>query len=57
MVQEKNSSNQNEVLIKFLAPHKLKRALQELAVERNIALTGLVQLQETIDRVRQTRLN
>ena len=44
MVQDDNQKNQNEVLIKFLAPQKLKRALEELAAERNIALSALLRL-------------
>jgi hypothetical protein len=44
MVQEENSNNQNEVLIKFLGPRKLKLALQELAGERNVALFALLWL-------------
>jgi hypothetical protein len=39
-----NKRNTNEVLIKFGAPGKLKRALQELANERNIALSALLRL-------------
>ena len=34
----------NEVLIKFVAPEELKRALRELANERNIALSALLRL-------------
>ena len=34
----------NEVLIKFVSPDKLKRALQHLADERNIALSALLRL-------------
>lgn len=44
MAQDKHSNNQNEVLIKFLTPQKLKRALQELANERNITLSALMRL-------------
>jgi molybdopterin-guanine dinucleotide biosynthesis protein A len=44
MVQVDNQKNQNEVLIKFLAPRKLKHALEELAAERNIALSALLRL-------------
>jgi len=36
--------NINEVLIKFVAPGALKRALQNLANERNIALSALLRL-------------
>ena len=52
MVQEDNKENQKEVLIKFLAPRKLKRALEELAAERNIALSALLRL-VTSDYVRR----
>jgi len=34
----------NEVLIKFVAPRELKRALQALANERNITLSALLRL-------------
>jgi hypothetical protein len=44
MYQEGNPKNQNEVLIKFLAPQKLKLALLDLAKERNIALSALLRL-------------
>jgi hypothetical protein len=56
MVQENNKGNNNEVLIKFMAPHKLKRALEELASERNIALSALLRLvmSEYLRRVNQT---
>jgi hypothetical protein len=56
MVQEENSNNQNEVLIKFLAPRKLKLALEELAGERNVALSALLRLvlSEYVRRTRQT---
>ena len=40
----KNQNNKNRVLIKFVAPDELKRALQELAQERNIALSALLRL-------------
>ena len=53
MGQDENS-NQNEVLIKFLAPRKLKHALEELAVERNIALSALLRL-VTSEYIRRTR--
>ena len=53
MVQEDNQKNQNEVLIKFLAPRKLKHALEALAVERNIALSALLRL-ITSEYVRRT---
>ncbi len=44
MYQKNNRKNITEVLIKFVAPRKLKRALQELANERNIALSALLRL-------------
>ncbi len=44
MVQDNSSNNPNGVLIKFLAPQKLKRALEDLAIERNIALSALLRL-------------
>ncbi len=44
MAQNKNMENQNEVLLKFLVPRKLKRDLQERAVERNIAVSALMRL-------------
>jgi hypothetical protein len=34
----------NEALIKFVAPIDLKNSLQELAKERNIALSSLLRL-------------
>ena len=54
MSQEQRSRNQNEALIKFLAPEKLKRALEELAAERNIALSALLRLVAS-EYVRRTR--
>ncbi len=56
MVQDDNQKNQNEALIKFLAPRKLKNALEELAAERNIALSALLRLvtSEYVRRTRQT---
>lgn len=56
MVQDHNQQNHNEVLIKFLAPEKLKHALEELSRERNIALSALLRLvmSEYIRRTRQT---
>ena len=56
MAQEENSNNQNEVLIKFLAPRELKHALQELAAKRNVALSALLRLvlSEYVRRTRQT---
>ena len=44
MAQNKNIENQNEVLIKFLVPRRLKHALQERAVERNITISALLRL-------------
>ncbi len=45
MVQLENDDHpNNETLVKFLAPRKLKRALEELALERNIALSALLRL-------------
>jgi hypothetical protein len=56
MVKDDNEKNQNGVLIKFLAPRKLKHALEELAVERNIALSALLRLvtSEYLRRAGQT---
>jgi len=34
----------SEVLIKFAAPKELKRALRQLAEERNISLSALLRL-------------
>ncbi len=53
MVQDDNPKKQNGVLIKFLAPRKLKLALEELAAERNIALSALLRL-VTSEYVRRT---
>jgi hypothetical protein len=39
-----NNSNRNEALIKFVAPIELKQDLQQLANERNIALSSLLRL-------------
>jgi len=44
MDQNKKKENQNEVLIKFLVPKRLKQALQERAVERNITVSALLRL-------------
>jgi len=44
MAQNKNIENQNEVLIKFLVPKRLKFALQERAQERNITVSALLRL-------------
>ena len=56
MSQENNRKNINEVLIKFVAPKELKRALQELANERNISLSALLRLvvSEYVKRNRST---
>ena len=39
-----NKGNKNEALIKFAAPIELKKSLQQLANERNIALSSLLRL-------------
>jgi len=39
-----NNGNRNEALIKFVAPIELKQSLQQLANERNIALSSLLRL-------------
>ena len=39
-----NRKNINQARIKFVAPDALKRALQELANERNITLSALLRL-------------
>jgi len=44
MSQNENQKIQNEVLIKFLVPRRLKSALLELAMERNITLSALLRL-------------
>ena len=44
MSKNNNRKNINEVLIKFVAPKKLKRTLRELANERNISLSALLRL-------------
>ncbi len=54
MSLEERSKNHNEVLIKFLAPQKLKHALEEMAADRNIALSALLRLM-TSQYVRRTR--
>lgn len=45
-MSNKNNRNNNsdKVLIKFRAPPELKRAVQELANERNIALSAFLRL-------------
>ena len=56
MSNNDNRKNINEVLIKFVAPRELKRALQELANERNITLSALLRLiaSEYVKRNRTT---
>ena len=51
-----NNSNRNEALIKFVAPVELKHDLQQLANERNIALSALLRLisSEYVKRNRTT---
>ena len=44
MANNDNRKNISEVLIKFAAPKALKRALRELADERNITLSALLRL-------------
>jgi hypothetical protein len=44
MAQEEEYQNHNEVLIKFLAPARLKQALLKLANERNIQLSAMLRL-------------
>ena len=44
MTKNDNRIHINEVLIKFVAPGKLKRSLQDLADERNITLSALLRL-------------
>ena len=39
-----NKNNKNEALIKFVTPIDLKKSLQQLANERNIALSSLLRL-------------
>jgi hypothetical protein len=50
------NSNKNEALIKFVAPIDLKHDLQQLANERNIALSSLLRLiaSEYVKRNRTT---
>ena len=56
MAKKDSRKNINEVLIKFVAPEELKRALQELANERNISLSALLRLviSEYVKRNRST---
>ena len=44
MSKTNNRKHINEVLIKFVAPDRLKSALQDLANERNITLSALLRL-------------
>jgi len=44
MVKDEGYQNHNEVLIKFLAPLRLKQALLKLASERNIQLSAMLRL-------------
>ena len=55
MSQDNSPNNHNEVLIKFLAPQKLKHALEELATERNIALSALLRLVTSESVIRNLR--
>jgi uncharacterized protein YqfB (UPF0267 family) len=56
MYQDEDSGHQNEVLIKFLSPVRLKKALQNLANERNITLSALLRLisSEYVRRIEKT---
>ncbi len=56
MSQINNPKNYNEMQIKFVAPDKLKRGLQELANERNITLSALLRLisSEYVKRTKET---
>jgi hypothetical protein len=56
MYQDEDSNNQNEELIKFLSPSRLKNALQNLANERNITLSALLRLisSEYVRRIEKT---
>ena len=55
MTQEQKKSNKSEALVKFLAPRRLKRALEKLAAERNVALSALLRLMtsEYVKRVNE----
>ncbi len=44
MVQDESTENQKEAPIKFLTPPNFKRAVLELANERNITLSALLRL-------------
>ena len=50
-----NNSNKNEARIKFVAPIDLKQDLQQLANERNIALSSLLRLIAS-DYVKRNRI-
>ncbi len=56
MSQKNDFKNQNDALIKFLVPERLKQALQDRAAERNIALSALLRLisSEYVKRTVQT---
>ena len=54
MSHNDSRKNINQVLVKFVAPRKLKRTLQSLANERNIALSALLRL-ITSEYVKRTR--
>ncbi len=56
MILKDYQRNQNETLIKFLAPRKLKHALEELAAECNVVLPAVLRLvlSEYVRRTRQT---
>ena len=49
------NGNKNEALIKFVAPIELKQDLQQLANERNIALSSLLRLIAS-DYVKRNRI-
>lgn len=44
MTHKHNRKNIDETVVKFRAPEELKHAAQELANERNIALSALLRL-------------
>jgi predicted transcriptional regulator len=50
------NSNRNEAVIKFRVPDDLKQSLQQLAKERNIAISSLLRLtaSEYVKRNRTT---
>jgi hypothetical protein len=53
---QNGKKSKNEALIKFIAPNDLKQSLQQLADERNIALSSLLRLitSEYVKRNRTT---